>query len=419
MVGDPRGADVAIVNTCAFISSAVDESARVVERCLELKRSGDLSTVVVAGCLPQRYGLETFGRFPDVDGVVGSSSFHEICEVVNLAAGGTLPARITEPIFVYDHRSPRILGTPAHLAYVKIAEGCGNRCTYCTIPTIRGTLRSRDPSSVAAEAEALAASGVRELNLVAQDTTAYGTDIASSVTLPGLLSSLGACGAPWIRVLYAHPSRITDELLAVMGAEECIVPYLDVPVQHVSRHILKAMGRDGGEADVRSVLERVRLRVRGVTIRSSIMVGFPGETEEDFEELLSFVKSGLVDHLGVFEFSPEPGTPASSFGSPVDAAAARERAERVAAETRLLADRRATAATGTEVVVLVDEPSVGRTAGQAWELDGSVLLENIESPSGDERCATAPGEFWVARVIGGSDFDLRARPLRRLSGPMR
>jgi ribosomal protein S12 methylthiotransferase len=411
LVGDLDEADVAIVNTCSFIASAFDESKAVIERCMELRVSGTLSAVVVAGCLPQRYGEATLEIFPHVDGVVGCSAFHEMPEILSLVELGERPLRVREPVFLYDHLSPRILGTPAHLAYIKIAEGCDNRCAYCTIPSIRGAQRSREPQSILEEARDLADLGVRELNLIAQDTTAYGTDIASSIGLPELLSSLGSCGAPWVRVLYTHPEHVTDELLGVMREEPCVVPYIDVPVQHVSGRILRSMGRAGAGQDVREILERIREGIPGVTIRSSVMVGFPGETDSDFEELVGFVRAGYVDYLGIFEFSPEPGTPAAGFRDQVDAAAAGIRARQLVKEMRSLASARGADAIGTDVVVLVDTPSSGRTSGQAWELDGGVLFEQ------QERCLMAPGDFWAARVTGTRGFDLVASPLGRLERP--
>lgn len=411
LIGDPADADVAIVNTCSFIAAAVEESRAVVEDCLELKRRGAPGAVVIAGCLPQRYGRRTLDLFPDVDGVVGSSVFHKIADVVSTLRPGEKPFRVEAPAFVYDDSSPRVLGTPRHLAYVKIAEGCDNRCAYCTIPSIRGSQRSRDPLSIRREAESLASAGVRELNLIAQDTTAYGTDIASSLRLPGLLASLADCGAAWIRVLYAHPQHVTEDLLAVIRDEPCIVPYLDVPIQHVSGRILEAMGRGG--PDVRAVLERIKEGIPGVTIRSSVMVGFPGETEKEFNELLEFLAAGIVDYAGVFEFSPEPGTRAASLAGEIDAGTAHRRAERVVATMEAVARHRAAEAAGRDLAVLVDSDSCGRTAGQAWELDGRVLFERNSGRT------PAPGEIWSVRVTGPSGFDLRARPLDRLSVPDR
>jgi ribosomal protein S12 methylthiotransferase len=227
---DAGDADMVIVSTCSFISAAVLESRAVVDECLELKRAGAVEHVVVAGCLPQRYANATWEMFPGVDAVVGCSDFEKIANVVREVASGRSVYKVGVPDALYDERSPRVRGTPAHIAYVKIAEGCGNCCSYCTIPSIRGALRSRTLSSVVREVVALVDGGVREINLIAQDTTAYGTDFASDVTLPALLFALADTGVPWIRILYTHPAHVTDELLYAMSEVESVVPYLDMPV---------------------------------------------------------------------------------------------------------------------------------------------------------------------------------------------
>jgi ribosomal protein S12 methylthiotransferase len=415
LVGDPAGADLVVVNTCAFIASAVSEARSTVEGCLELKRRGLVRSVVVAGCLPQRYGAGTAGLLPGVDGVVGCSHFLEIADVIAEAAAGLAPVRVSAAGPTYDHESPRVLGTPRHLAYVKIAEGCDNRCAYCTVPSLRGPMRSRQPDSVVAEVEELLELGVREVNLIAQDTTAYGTDLASRVHLPELLERVSGTGAPWIRILYAHPARLTDELLGAMGELSGVVPYLDLPIQHVSDRILRAMGRGMDGTDVRSAVERLRLAVPGVTVRSSVMVGYPGETEEEFDELLSFVRGGGIDALGVFEFSPEPGTRAAALTPQVERATAAERAREVMAAMASVAAARGAAAVGRVETVLVDEGApapAGRTAGQAWEIDGRFLLEGRTG-------AEVPGSFVRARVTAASGHDLVgvAVPSPRATGP--
>lgn len=401
LVDDPADADVAVVNTCAFISAAAEESRRVVEGCLALKLGGRLKWVVLAGCLPQRYGRGgTADLFPDVDGVVGCSHFLEIADALADVAAGRGVSRVSTPRAVYDHKSPRVLATPRHLAYVKIAEGCDNHCSYCTVPSLRGALRSRDPESVTAEVESLLELGVREVNLIAQDTTAYGTDIASPTHLPELLERVARLGVPWIRILYAHPARLTDALLGAMASLPGVVPYLDMPIQHVSDRILGAMGRGGG-GDVRSAIERLRRAVPGVTLRSSVMVGFPGENEHDFEELLAFVREGRIDSLGVFEFSPEPGTAACSMDGQVPAEVASARARAVMAAMADVAAARGAGAVGQDVLVLVDEggsEAAGRTEGQAWEIDGRVLLAG----SGAARA----GSFVRAKITGASGYDL-------------
>jgi ribosomal protein S12 methylthiotransferase len=413
LVDDPRGADLAVVNTCSFISSAVEESKTVVEECVALKRDGLLGGVLVAGCLPQRYGDDTFDVLPGVDGVVGCSAFDRIVEAAEALAAARRIAIVEEPVRVYDHLTPRVLATPSHLAYVKISEGCDNRCHYCTIPSIRGTLRSRDADSIVEEARALLDVGVRELNLIAQDTTAYGTDIASHSLLPSLIARLSGLGVPWIRLLYTHPARVTDELLSTMATEAGIVPYLDVPIQHVSDGLLAAMGRGIDGAGIRSLLERARGGVPGLTVRSSVMVGFPGEGEEEFEELLSFVEEGHIDHLGVFEFSPEPGTPAAGMRPEVPREVASARAKLLVETMEELAAARGRRLLGTSATVLVDvagEEARGRTAGQAWEMDGHVTIE------GPPAALLNPGEFAEVTFTGASGFDLVARALPGAQG---
>lgn len=409
LVGDPSGADVVIINTCAFIASAVDESARVIEDCIELKRAGAVACVVVAGCLPQRYGRGIFDSLPGVDAVVGCSACERIAELVERAAGEEAVYDVSTPRFLYDHATPRILGTPDHLAYVKIAEGCNNHCSYCLIPSLRGALRSRDADSIVSEVEALLELGVVEINLIAQDTTAYGMDIATGHDTAELLKRVAATGAPWIRLLYTHPAHITDELLDTIGTHGNILSYLDVPIQHVSDTVLSAMRRRSDGGTVRSVLARIRDRLPGATIRSTVMVGFPGESERDFEELLEFVRSGAIDHLGVFEFSPEEGTDAASMLEQVPADVARERAERVMAAAEVLAEARAQALAGREETVIVDAAgdsegeTLARTGGQAWETDGRTIVTG-RVPEGAVR-----GSLLRALVTGGRGFDLSAK----------
>jgi ribosomal protein S12 methylthiotransferase len=405
LVPDPRGADVAIVNTCSFVSAAVAESKSVVEECLALRDQGLVRWVVVAGCLPQRYGRDTRRILPGVDAVVGCSAFQEIDRVLRALEAGRRVTRLTKPTGLYDDRSPRILGTPSHLAYVKIADGCDNRCTYCTIPSIRGAFRSRRPDSVVAEIADLARSGVKEATLIAQDTTAYGTDIADPDGLPGLLRRVAGAGVPWIRLLYTHPARITDELLSVVASEAAVVPYLDVPIQHVSDRILAAMGRRVDGAGVRAALSRVRAAIPGVAVRSSVMVGFPGETECEFEELLEFVGEGHIDFLGIFEFSPEAGTIAAELPGQVSAALTSERAALISEAAEAHANDVGRRMVGREILVLADDETSGRTAGQAWETDGRVIWE------AGGTAVPRPGAFVQARVTGARGFDLVAAPI--------
>jgi len=406
---DAGEADIVVVSTCSFISAAVVESRAVVDGCLELKDAGRVGHVIVAGCLPQRYADATWEMFPGVDAVVGCSDFERIAEVVREVAAGRRVYKVGTPRALYDERSPRVLGTPGHIAYVKIADGCANCCSYCTIPAIRGDLRSRTPESVVREVAALAKKGVREVNLIAQDTTAYGTDIASDITLPALLSALADTGVPWIRVLYTHPAHVTDELLRAMSELESVVPYLDMPIQHISDRILAAMGRRTDGERIRSLVRQTRDTIPGISIRSSVMVGFPGETDEEFGELLAFIRDGNVDHLGVFEYSPEPGTSAFSLSGRVQADTASARARVLVETMEELTEACGRSMLGDEVEVLVDSAGaaaegravVARTAGQAWEMDGTVLVEADDS--GPET-----GDFVLVEVTGVAGFDLTA-----------
>ena len=406
---DPAEADTVIVSTCSFISAAVQESREVVEDVLALKARGSVERVVVAGCLPQRFGDTTWDMFPGVDAVVGCSDFESIADVVREVASGRSVFAVSAPDALYDETSPRVLGTPRHLAYVKIADGCDNRCAYCTIPSIRGTMRSRTIGSVTREVAGLVESGVREVNLIAQDTTAYGTDIAPEGMLPELLSALADTGVPWIRLLYTHPAHVTDELLSAVSGLPSVVPYLDVPIQHISDRILAAMGRHTDGRYIRSLFERIRRAVPEVSIRSSAMVGFPGETESEFRELLDFVRAGNVDYLGVFEYSPEPGTAAFSLPDRVEADVATTRARAIVEAMEKVAGARGRTMVGRRTQVLIDEaraggeygPAVGRTSGQAWEMDGVVLVDDPEG-------GVEEGDFAAVRVTGIDGFDLTA-----------
>jgi ribosomal protein S12 methylthiotransferase len=412
---DPADAETVIVSTCSFIAAAVQESRDVVAQCLDLKSLGRVRHVVVAGCLPQRFGDRTWAMFPGVDGVVGCSDFPTIACVLREISEGGLPYRVNAPEVLYDHNSPRVLGTPAHLAYVKIAEGCDNLCAYCTIPSIRGALRSRTLESLVREVEGLAAGGVREVNLIAQDTTAYGTDIASDVTLPALLSALDDTCVQWIRVLYTHPAHVTDELLGAVATLDSVVPYLDMPIQHIADGVLERMGRRTDGERIRGIISRARETVPDIAIRSSVMTGFPGETEADFEELRAFVRAGNIDHLGVFEFSPEEGTPAFEFPDGVDPEVSSMRARALVEVMREVTEARGRAMVGRGTVVMIDSIDAtgriveARTRGQAWEMDGVVIVDDGEQELTRGPRHQKPGELVRVTITGASGFDLTAR----------
>lgn len=384
-------ARIALVNTCGFIQDAVEESIETVLDLVERKRRGDLDRIVVAGCFVQRYGYKLRREIPEVDAWLGPGMIHRIAEVMKAGVSDDPWFLIDRPRYLADDRAPRrVSGTPFS-TYLKIAEGCSHGCAFCTIPSLRGPLRSRTLSSLLREARRLVDGGVVELNVIAQDTTAYGTDQNGEDRLEDVLEALlGVHRLRWIRVQYAHPSGITDRLLDLMEAEERICPYLDIPFQHVNAGILKAMRRDAGmEETPAALVERIRARSRTIRIRTTLMVGFPGETEEMFEELCAFVTGSGLDYVGTFVFSPEKGAPAARFPNPVPrsvAASRRDRLMRMQAEVSL---RRMEDRVGRIEPVLIegvcpetDLLLTGRTAGMAPEVDGRVLINRGEASEG-------------------------------------
>ncbi|MCX6357786.1 MAG: 30S ribosomal protein S12 methylthiotransferase RimO [Candidatus Aureabacteria bacterium] len=400
---DLNDASVIIVNTCAFIAEAEEESRGTIESLCALKSRGQIRGVVVAGCLPARRGGELARLFPLVDRVVSPGEIPAIAGIVRGLAARPAARRLSGG-FLYDHRSPRVRLTPPHYAYVKIAEGCGNRCSYCFIPRIKGPLRSRAIGSVVSEVENLAREGVREVNLIAQDTTAYGEDRYGGGRILELLRRLAAVdGIRWIRLLYGHPARYSDELLEFIGAERRICGYIDFPLQHIADPVLKKMGRRMSGRRARERLLAVRRLVPGAAVRTTFIVGYPGERESHFEELLAFVREARFEHLGAFIYSREEGTGASRMRGQVPGEIKKARFDelmRVQQEVVREANRRML---GSEVEVLIDERLeegafrlCGRTSGDAPEVDGTVYLR------GD----AAPGEFVTARILGSLDYDL-------------
>src|SRR5262245_9238827 len=379
-------ADVAVVNTCAFIESAREESVKAILDVAELREAGRLRALVVTGCLPQRYGAELAKELPEVDAFLGTGAFPEIARALDaaLAGGGRGVYVEAGRTHLYDDASPRILTGPGHSAYVKIAEGCDRVCTFCAIPGIRGRFQSRRLDSLLAESRALAAAGVREVNLVAQDSTSWGKDLeprpgAGRPKLHELVRALDAVdGLDWIRLLYVYPSAVTDELLDALASAKRVLPYVDVPLQHASDRVLERMRRGTSAARQRGLVARLRERIPGVTLRTALLVGFPGETEADFEELLAFVAESRFDRVGIFRYSDEEGAAAYALDGKVPRAVARERYRRLA---RLQAGIQAESLgklVGSEARVLVDAASGGlargRLASQAPEIDGGVLL---------------------------------------------
>jgi ribosomal protein S12 methylthiotransferase len=403
---DPSRAEVLIVNTCSFIEEATKEAIETILQLSHLKREGRCRLLIVSGCLPQRYGKVLEKELPEVDLFVGTGDFQNIPKLLE-----EKPERksfLSKPTFLYDETTPRILSTPPFIAYLKIAEGCSNACTFCTVPKIRGRYQSRKFRSVLVEAEKLADQGVQELILIAQDTTAYGKDLRDGANLEKLLKYLIKIdGLRWIRILYSYPkaNHFTDGLLELMAQEEKICPYLDLPIQHIDDEILKRMGRRSKGSEIRSLLKKIRTFLPEVSLRSSLIVGFPGEKEIQFKALLDFVEETEFDHLGAFKYSPEEGTPASRFPHPIPKSVKEERLRTLMEIQKKISLKKYQDMVGKRRLVLVEGPHRergvlrGRLQTQAPEIDGSVFL------NGKAR----PGEWAEARITQALPYDLLAQ----------
>lgn len=380
---EPSRAEIIVVNTCAFIESAVQESVDTILDLVRAKEQGSCRVLVVTGCLPQRYGRKLARSLPEVDILVGVSSFHHLVSLLNDHQPGTPQKVFLEPPrFLMSSLSPRVLSAPWYSAYLKIAEGCSHRCTFCTIPAIRGSYRSRVLEDVLREAEWLAEQGVKEVNLVAQDTTAYGEDLGFGPGLAGLLHALGSSGwFSWIRILYGHPRKIDSRLLGAMRSHPCICPYLDVPFQHASPPVLRAMGRQGSASEFQELVDSIREQLPGISLRTTVMVGFPGETEKDFQELHRFVDRVRFQRLGIFAYSSEKGTAAARLGDPIPEEVKQERLQTIARLQESISLQHHLRLTGTVQPVLVEGRSTetdllleGRLPSQAPDVDGRVLI---------------------------------------------
>ncbi len=401
LTAERKDADILIVNTCGFIEDAKEESIETILELAEYKKRGRCRLLVVAGCMSQRYSKELEREIPEVDLFVGTDSFHRMAELIST---DTEKSHVASPDYIYDHTTPRILSTPRGHAYVKIAEGCVNRCSYCVIPDIRGRLRSRPPESIVKEVEFLSEQGVKEINLIAQDTTSYGVDRGYRVET--LLRKLtGVEGIEWIRLLYLYPGRITDELITLIADEPKICPYVDIPIQHINERILKLMNRHYRRKDVMELIDRLRRAIPGVVLRTTLIVGFPTEGREEFQELVSFVKDAEFDRLGVFTYSREEGTPAFHMEGQIPEGLKQERAHIIMELQREISARRNTHLRGRRLKVLVDGVTqdglyVARHSGQAPEVDGITLVSS-------ERPLSA-GQMPEVVITHTDDYDLHA-----------
>ncbi len=406
VTADPQQADVIIVNTCGFIEEAKQESIETILEIAQLKETGRLRRLVVAGCMVQRYARELASEIPEIDAFVGLDELERAPEAVfGKLTRDRIPDQVAS-LRLYDHRAPRLLATGGVYAYLKVAEGCNNPCAFCHIPRMRGAFRSRSLDSLIAEAQALERQGVRELILIAQDTTRYGEDLGlGPLGLRTLLSRLlGETNVPWVRFLYAYPATLDEGIFELMAENPRLVPYLDIPLQHASRKVLKLMKRGGDAGSYRKLIARARQMVPGLAVRTTFIVGFPGEGEEEFAELCRFVEEVGFDHLGVFTYSFQEENPGADLGDPVPPEVKEARRHELLALQRRISRRRLRALRGREATVLVEGPAAehpwvmqGRLATQAPEVDGVVIL------SGE---AVVPGDFVRVRITGSADYDL-------------
>ncbi len=399
IVGDPAQADVAVLNTCGFIDSAKSEAIDNILQLAQCKAEGGLQRILVAGCLAERYREEIIKELPEVDGLIGCGSFDEVVQAVQAAAAGETPllfGSLDKP----PEETERIVTTGTS-AYIKIAEGCDNRCAYCVIPYLRGPYRSRPMEKLVAEAEKLAADGVQELLVVAQDITRYGTDLYGRRCLAELLEKFCAIeGFRWVRLHYLYPDEIDDALIEVIAREKKILPYLDIPIQHSSDKILKAMNRRGTGGELRDLLRKLKARIPDLVLRTSLIVGFPGEGEAEFQELCSFLQETKMQRAGVFAFSPEEGTPAALMPDRPDEETVARRLEILQELQSRIMDEFNDSCLGRTLTVLCEGQEGAYKTGRSWadspDVDGRVLFTGT----------ALPGSFTQVKITGTLDGDL-------------
>lgn len=407
LVDSAEDADVVIVNTCSFIQPATEESIDTVLEMAKLKKSGNLKKLVVTGCMVQRYGASLEGELPEVDHFLGTGEYHRIAEVLEARDGRAAKSYVDVPLYIHDELAPRVNSWSSCSAYLKISEGCDHRCAFCIIPQLRGKLRSRTIPSLVAEATRLAEEGVVEMNLISQDSTAYGRDLRDGTELGGLMRSLAAIDKlQWIRLHYAYPIGIPKELLDVMANEPKVVKYLDMPLQHASGNMLKAMRRGVTRDGQERILERIRRHVPDLTLRTTLIVGFPGETDEDFAELYDFVKQQEFDHVGVFTYFQEDGTPAALLENQVDEKVKVARQKELMKLQAKISRNKLKAKVGSIVPVLVEGKSEeselllkGRTDRQAPDVDGVVYISDAPED-------VKIGQIRQLKVTQAGDYDL-------------
>lgn len=402
---DPSEADVLVVNTCTFIGPAKEESVDTILEMARYKEEGKCKALIVAGCMGTRYKEQLMEAMPEIDAVIGTGEVDQIPAVVQRVLGGEKLVQVGTPSYIYDHTAPRVRATLPHTAFVKISEGCNHPCAFCIIPAVRGRHRSRPMESIVDEVKRLADEGVREVVLVAQDTTWYGRDLYGEYKLAELLRRLAKVeGIDWLRVFYAYPTHLSDEIIDVIADEPKICKYIELPLQHASDRVLRRMRRKGDRALIDRLIEKIRARIPGVTLRSSFIVGFPGETDEDFEELLSFIQQVRFDHVGVFTYSREEGTPAAELDGQLPEEVKLQRREAVMEAQRAISRAINRSLVGKVFPMLVDGPSsesdlvlVARGQRHAPEIDGVTYIANKW---------VDPGQMVDVRIVEAHDYDL-------------
>lgn len=404
IVDSMADADAVIINTCGFINSAQEEAIDTIIETGKLKEKGKLKYLIATGCLTQRFGLQLLDELPELDGIAGISSLTRIHELIADVQNGERIQAVGPVPEIFVEKGPRLLSTPPGSAYLKISEGCDNRCSYCTIPSIRGNLRSRPLEELVLEARDLAKRGVKEIVLVAQDTGVYGWDLYAKHSLPALLKEINKIeGLAWVRIMYLHPLHISNELLDTLTSTSKIIPYLDIPIQHASNKILKLMNRQHDTLHLRKLFAELRHRVNGLVLRTTVMVGFPGETDDDFKQLYDFVEETEFDCLGVFAYAAEEGTPAAVMDAQIPEEAKLQRLHEISVLQQKISRRKNIARLNTQAKILVSSQSgknlyLGRGYYQAPEVDGLTVVKS--------KSRLTKGEFYDVQLVGVRNYDM-------------
>lgn len=405
IVDSEEEADAIVINTCCFIHDAKEESVNTILEMAEYKKTGNCKALIVTGCMAQRYKEEITQEIPEVDAILGTTSYGDIVKALNEAQAGNVFQEFRDINELPEDSGRRVLTTGGHFGYLKIAEGCDKHCTYCIIPSLRGRFRSVPEERLLAQAEYMASQGVKELILVAQETTVYGTDLYGKKTLHILLKKLCQIkGIRWIRVLYCYPEEIYDELVQVMKEEKKICNYLDLPIQHASDRILKRMGRRTSKAQLVGIITKLRREIPDIVLRTSLITGFPGETEEDHQELMEFVDEMEFDRLGVFTYSPEEGTPAETMEGQVPEELKEERRDEIMELQQEISLEKGNDRIGQELLVMIEgkvsgeSAYIGRTYGDAPKVDGYMFVQTGE--------LLVTGDFAKVKVTGAMEYDL-------------